>query len=83
MYNLFKLRMVIYLQGPPPGRSMDHGPGGFMGNQGRWTGMPGGPLRKGPGMENQGGMRGAGPDWGNPRLHPMAAFPGQRNFQRG
>ena len=26
---------------------MDHSPGGFMGNQGRWTGMPGGPLRKG------------------------------------
>ena len=47
MYNLFKLRMLIFLQGPPPGRSMDHGPGGFMGNQGRWTGMPGGPLRKG------------------------------------
>jgi len=69
-------------KGPPPGRSMDHSPGGFMGNQGRWTGVPGGPLRKGPGMENQ-GMRGAGPDWGNPRQHPMGAFPGQRNFQRG
>ena len=26
---------------------MDHSPGGFMGNQGRWTGVPGGPLRKG------------------------------------
>ena len=96
---------------------MDHGPGNFMGNQGRWTAMPGGPLRKGttaqsdhrrffkllfqmrchsrlsltkhffllqgPGMENQGGMRGAGPDWGNPRQHPIGAFPGQRNFQRG
>ncbi|XP_066019327.1 protein virilizer homolog isoform X2 [Pocillopora verrucosa] len=69
-------------KGPPPGRSMDHGPGNFMGNQGRWTAMPGGPLRKGPGMVTQGGMRGAGPDWGNPRQHPIA-FPGQRNFQRG
>ena len=37
---------------------------------------------KGLGMENQGGMRGAGPDWGNPRQHPIA-FPGQRSFQRG
>ena len=36
-----------FFQGPPPGRSMDHVPGGFMGNQGRWTGMLGGPLRKG------------------------------------
>lgn len=70
-------------KGPPPGRSMDHGPGSFMGNQGRWTAMPGGPLRKGPGMENQAGMRGAGPDWVNPRQHQIAAFPGQRNFQRG
>lgn len=26
---------------------MDHGPGNFMGNQGRWTAMLGGPLRKG------------------------------------
>lgn len=69
-------------KGPPPGRSMDHNPGNFMGNQGRWTAMPGGPLRKGPGMVTQGGMRGAGPDWGNPRQHPIA-FPGQRNFQRG
>ncbi|XP_068721343.1 protein virilizer homolog isoform X6 [Montipora capricornis] len=70
-------------KGPPSGRSMDHGPAGFLGNQGRWAGIPGGPLRKGPGMENQGAMRGTGPDWSNPRQHPMGAFPGQRNFQRG
>ena len=38
---------MFFFQGPPIGRSMDHGPGGFMDNQGRWTGMPGGPLRKG------------------------------------
>ena len=37
----------FFFQGPPIGRTMDHGPGGFMDNQGRWTGMPGGPLRKG------------------------------------
>lgn len=70
-------------KGPPPGRSMDHGPGTFIGSQGRWPAMPGGPLRKGPGMDNQGGMRGAGPDWVNPRQYPIGAFPGQRNFQRG
>ncbi|CAH3176041.1 unnamed protein product [Porites evermanni] len=70
-------------KGPPIGRSMDHGPGGFMDNQGRWTGMPGGPLRKGPNMENQGGMRGPGSEWGNPRQYPIGSFPGQRNFQRG
>lgn len=43
---LFDFCAVIF-QGPPPGRSMDHGPGNFMGNQGRWTAMPGGPFRKG------------------------------------
>ncbi|XP_067052413.1 protein virilizer homolog isoform X1 [Acropora muricata] len=70
-------------KGPPPGRPMDHAPTGFMGNQGRWVGIPGGPLRKGPGMENHGVMRGTGPEWGNPRQHPIGAFPAQRGFQRG